>query len=344
MEFSFSGILSHAERIAKNGWADGKIAKSSRAEPMQFQEAQFLARRAMQAAFEHLASRVVQFLGAESRANEYLNLMGQSAKRGIKTMVLSGGVAANGFLRHILRKYLDARSFQDVEITAPPQHLCTDNAAMIAWAAAEISRDFPDAKEGRSKLPIRALRKWSLENIRHPEREEDGQETIRHVISKVGSSLPNGKEEEKSEEMGVLNMSFPARHSISSQRSDPTASKMESSATSFAETVLSRHKEKEDNHQLYPQENLSSSRPNGSSSTLQEARSEDLIEQTAQDIVKLEPMIRNVASSEELEMILLAQQEHSSRALPQTTAEAGDEKNDAVEEKAPVLPNGSGGY
>lgn len=40
----------------------------------------------------------------------------------------------------------------------PPLHLCTDNAAMIAWAGVEMY------KAGwRSELSCQSLRKWSLD-------------------------------------------------------------------------------------------------------------------------------------------------------------------------------------
>lgn len=48
--------------------------------------------------------------------------------------IVAGGVAANAALRHQLEVLADALDF-DLQI--PPAHLCTDNAAMIAWAGAE---------------------------------------------------------------------------------------------------------------------------------------------------------------------------------------------------------------
>jgi N6-L-threonylcarbamoyladenine synthase len=51
--------------------------------------------------------------------------------------VVAGGVAANGYLRTRL-KGMAAR--EDVRLIAPPQRLCTDNGAMIAWAGIERLR------------------------------------------------------------------------------------------------------------------------------------------------------------------------------------------------------------
>ncbi|MBT5014256.1 MAG: tRNA (adenosine(37)-N6)-threonylcarbamoyltransferase complex transferase subunit TsaD [Rhodospirillaceae bacterium] len=51
-----------------------------------------------------------------------------------RTLVIAGGVAANGALREKLGRLADVNGFQ---LIAPPQRLCTDNGAMIAWAGIE---------------------------------------------------------------------------------------------------------------------------------------------------------------------------------------------------------------
>ena len=53
---------------------------------------------------------------------------------GIKTIAVGGGVAANSGLRKHLQAAADAHNFQ---VHFPPLKLCTDNAAMIACAAAD---------------------------------------------------------------------------------------------------------------------------------------------------------------------------------------------------------------
>jgi N6-L-threonylcarbamoyladenine synthase len=50
------------------------------------------------------------------------------------TLVVAGGVAANKALRAVLEKTAAA---QGLRFAAPPLKLCTDNAAMIAWAGIE---------------------------------------------------------------------------------------------------------------------------------------------------------------------------------------------------------------
>ena len=49
-------------------------------------------------------------------------------------LVVAGGVAANQALRTVFAKACDEHGFT---LSVPPIHLCTDNAAMIAWAGAE---------------------------------------------------------------------------------------------------------------------------------------------------------------------------------------------------------------
>ena len=52
----------------------------------------------------------------------------------MKALVVAGGVAANTAVRVALEKLAGAH---DLPFVAPPLWLCTDNAAMIAWAGAE---------------------------------------------------------------------------------------------------------------------------------------------------------------------------------------------------------------
>ena len=52
----------------------------------------------------------------------------------VPALVVAGGVAANKELRGTLQALCDKHRFRFV---APPHHLCTDNAAMIAWAGLE---------------------------------------------------------------------------------------------------------------------------------------------------------------------------------------------------------------
>ncbi|KIW02729.1 uncharacterized protein PV09_06163 [Verruconis gallopava] len=174
MEFSFGGICSHVQRIVSFGGTHN----TPRVSPIELQEAKVLAQRAMQSAFEHLAGRVVLFL--ESLAAAEVSVPNKRASSGNmpQHLVLGGGVASNGYLKHILQKYLSARGFSKVKLCFAPQSLCVDNAAMIAWTAAEMvgaytaDQDFRlEMDDASSSLSMRAIRKWSLENLLTPEKE-----------------------------------------------------------------------------------------------------------------------------------------------------------------------------
>ncbi len=57
--------------------------------------------------------------------------------QGSPTLVVAGGVAANAYLR---QRLLDMSEKSGARLVAPPPRLCTDNAAMIAWAGVERLR------------------------------------------------------------------------------------------------------------------------------------------------------------------------------------------------------------
>lgn len=143
LQFSFSSIAS----------AVGKLVslKEKTGQAMANDERIALAREAMRVCFEHLASRTIIAL-------EALKPKTGNSNEEIKTLVVSGGVAANKFLMKVLRSILDVRGFEHVKILAPPPYLCTDNAAMIGWAGIEIFE-----AGWCSDLSVRALRKWTLD-------------------------------------------------------------------------------------------------------------------------------------------------------------------------------------
>jgi N6-L-threonylcarbamoyladenine synthase len=69
-------------------------------------------------------------------------------------LVVSGGVAANKTLKRCFETSATARGFR---LIVPPAHLCTDNAAMVAWAGAErlacgLTDDF--AAPARARWPL----------------------------------------------------------------------------------------------------------------------------------------------------------------------------------------------
>ena len=76
-------------------------------------------------------------------------------------MVVAGGVAANRFLAQRLEKTAAAH---DGRLIVPPRPLCTDNAAMIAWAGIERLRS-KDPGWGGDSLDTSARPRWPLESL-----------------------------------------------------------------------------------------------------------------------------------------------------------------------------------
>jgi N6-L-threonylcarbamoyladenine synthase len=56
---------------------------------------------------------------------------------GANTFVVAGGVAANAAIRDALQRLCESEGFEQ---KIPPPRLCTDNAAMVAWAGVERSQ------------------------------------------------------------------------------------------------------------------------------------------------------------------------------------------------------------
>ncbi|MBP7243444.1 MAG: tRNA (adenosine(37)-N6)-threonylcarbamoyltransferase complex transferase subunit TsaD [Amaricoccus sp.] len=71
------------------------------------------------------------------------------------TLAVAGGVAANGAIREALAAVADAEGFAWF---APPPVLCTDNGAIVAWAAAEAM-----AVRGPDALSLAARPRWPLD-------------------------------------------------------------------------------------------------------------------------------------------------------------------------------------
>jgi len=134
-KFSFTGIRSSVDRLAEK-WIDTE-------------ERRTIAREAMRRCWEHLASRVTSVLKNLRFENPPVN-----------TVVVSGGVASNMFLRDVLQKQLNYQNFKDIELLYPPIEFCTDNAAMIAWTGWEMYQ-----AGFESTLDISPFRRWSLQPL-----------------------------------------------------------------------------------------------------------------------------------------------------------------------------------
>ena len=112
LDMSFAGLKT-AVRVA-----------AERAAPVSDQDVADLC-----ASFQEAAADVVA-----SRARRALKEFAEMFPAIEPVLVIAGGVAANTRLRHGLD---EAARETGARLVAPPIHLCTDNAAMIAWAGAE---------------------------------------------------------------------------------------------------------------------------------------------------------------------------------------------------------------
>ncbi|KAJ9615399.1 Mitochondrial tRNAs modification protein [Cladophialophora chaetospira] len=139
LAFSFSGIASQVRRLIQARNHEGAMDENERL---------LLARSALGTAFEHLGSRTVIAL-------EKLRAEGVE----IDSLVVSGGVAANSFLRYYLRELLHVRSFGTTTLVFPPVDLCTDNAAMIAWAGLEMFQ-----AGYTTDLGCAPVKRWSMDS------------------------------------------------------------------------------------------------------------------------------------------------------------------------------------
>ncbi|KAK6524394.1 hypothetical protein TWF281_011302 [Arthrobotrys megalospora] len=143
MKFSFAGLRSSVDRLVdtrKNAGGDNWA---------EVEERKALSKEVMRRCWEHLASRVIMTLEAMRKKDI-----------DIETLVVSGGVASNKFLREVLRKQLDFYSFDKVDLAFPPIEFCTDNAAMIAWTGYEMYQAGYE-----STMDIAPFRKWSLQPL-----------------------------------------------------------------------------------------------------------------------------------------------------------------------------------
>ena len=76
---------------------------------------------------------------------------------GSQRFVVAGGVAANQYLRNMFADLCEQHGFT---LSVPPIHLCTDNAAMIAWAGLErLKLGWTDP------LDVAAKARWPLASL-----------------------------------------------------------------------------------------------------------------------------------------------------------------------------------
>lgn len=133
LDFSFSGLKTAVRRAVENSSGAG--------------DAQFTADVA--ASFQAAVSDIL--VRRSARAMAHL----REAVPGMSVFVAAGGVAANRALKAALENAAAAEGYR--LIVAPPK-LCTDNAAMVAWAGIELM-----AVRGGDSLDLSPRARWPLD-------------------------------------------------------------------------------------------------------------------------------------------------------------------------------------
>ncbi|HUG58575.1 MAG TPA: tRNA (adenosine(37)-N6)-threonylcarbamoyltransferase complex transferase subunit TsaD, partial [Candidimonas sp.] len=137
LDFSFSGLKTAVLTRVKNLEKDG-----GQLEPQQ--------RADLAAATE---AAIVDVLAAKS-----IKAMKQT---GLKRLVVAGGVGANSHLR---AKLVQAMGKLGGEVFFPPLDLCTDNGAMIAFAAAmRVNAGLVDLSDMRHAFTVKP--RWDLQDV-----------------------------------------------------------------------------------------------------------------------------------------------------------------------------------
>jgi N6-L-threonylcarbamoyladenine synthase len=140
-DMSFSGLKTAARRAADTrAEAQGRLTEQDVAD--------------LCAAFQTAVADVLAEKAARAMA-----LFGGGGAEG-RALAVAGGVAANGAVRTALAARAAGLGFH---LVAPPLKLCTDNAAMIAWAGAERF-----ARGEASGLDLPARPRWPLDEAAAP--------------------------------------------------------------------------------------------------------------------------------------------------------------------------------
>lgn len=136
-DLSFSGLKTAArlliERLDQDGRLDNHIADVA-------------------ASFQRIVAEILV-----SRTRNAMEIFASLTGSANFSFVLSGGVAANQYLRNKMTQLAEEKS---CTLYVPPVQYCTDNAAMIAWAGIE---NFLNGKT--SSLDIAPRANWPLEEL-----------------------------------------------------------------------------------------------------------------------------------------------------------------------------------
>lgn len=135
-DFSFSGLKTAVRQTIQSLQAEGRVSEQDKAD---------ICASFQYAAAQSLMDRLVNAI------DEYESGLADGITR---QLVVAGGVAANNYIRDMLESAAKARGYA---LVVPPVSLCTDNAAMIAWAGYERF-----LRDGASELSFEPRARWGL--------------------------------------------------------------------------------------------------------------------------------------------------------------------------------------
>lgn len=141
-DMSFSGLKTALRRQLEQITIDGAITMADR--------------RDLAAGFQAAVADILAEKSRRALAVFRAGLTGRDAPR----FAVAGGVAAN---REIGRALADLARAEGAQLITPPLALCTDNAAMIAWAGLEHFR-----AGRRDDMTLAARPRWPLDHTAEP--------------------------------------------------------------------------------------------------------------------------------------------------------------------------------
>lgn len=137
LDFSFSGLKNALRICIENETKNNNLSNQTKAN--------------ICASFQAVICDILN-----NRVNKAMDLFKNTFPTKEPSFVIAGGVAANQMIRVNLRKLSTDKGLNFV---APPVNLCTDNAAMVAWAGCEaLQAGLTD------DLNISAKARWPLDN------------------------------------------------------------------------------------------------------------------------------------------------------------------------------------
>jgi N6-L-threonylcarbamoyladenine synthase len=150
MEFSFSGIKTAVMRI---------IEKEKSSNTLNDEFIQNICASFQYTIAQILANRIENCI-------KFYNTSQTDVSKQFKYFAIAGGVAANQYIQNAIR---NTTKQYEKELIFPPLNLCTDNAAMIAWAGIEMqkfNRSFKNtSKKSVYNLDFTPKSRWPLNEI-----------------------------------------------------------------------------------------------------------------------------------------------------------------------------------